>query len=361
MVDWDSGDTLAERMRSHAGTAEHLYGVAMRAMADDWESGGPVRAVCSGYENAPSGSVIQLRLLAGVFRLVLTGRAEELLPFYPCLGGEASPADSWPLMRDAIARHQVELHDALAIPPQTNEVGRSVALLAGLFDLVAATGQRRIRLLEVGASAGLNLLVDEFRFSGDGWEYGPPDSELVIDHAIIGPVRPAGFEIVERRGCDVDPVDASTPDGRQFLTSFVWPFDLHRHRRLAAALRVADSHPVTVDRASASDWLADQLMVTDHDALTVVWHSITQLYWPQAEVDAVDALLERHGSEGRLARVSMEFDLDADASARHSSSDSVLSTSLFRPGQGMRRMILGTAHHHGPPVRLGDPRDAPPG
>ncbi len=54
------------------------------------------------------------------------------------------------------------------MPPQTNEVGRSVALLAGLFDVVAATGTGRIRLLELGASAGLNLLVDRFGFFGTG-------------------------------------------------------------------------------------------------------------------------------------------------------------------------------------------------
>jgi hypothetical protein len=43
--DWDSGDTLAERFRAHAGETEHLYGYAMRGMADDWEAGGPTRLV----------------------------------------------------------------------------------------------------------------------------------------------------------------------------------------------------------------------------------------------------------------------------------------------------------------------------
>ena len=54
MVDWDSGETLAARFRAHAGNAQHLYGYAMRAMADDWEAGGPVRTVCAGYERGPA-------------------------------------------------------------------------------------------------------------------------------------------------------------------------------------------------------------------------------------------------------------------------------------------------------------------
>jgi hypothetical protein len=51
MLSWDEGRTLADRFRSHAGKASHLYGHAMRGMADDWEAGGPVRTICAGYEH----------------------------------------------------------------------------------------------------------------------------------------------------------------------------------------------------------------------------------------------------------------------------------------------------------------------
>jgi hypothetical protein len=111
----------------------------MRGMAEDWEAGGPTWVACQGYENAPSGAMIQLRLLGGVFRLVLTGKANELRPFYPCLAGTAPASQAWPLMREVISTHLDELHAALAITPQTNEVGRAAPLLAGLFDLVAAS------------------------------------------------------------------------------------------------------------------------------------------------------------------------------------------------------------------------------
>ena len=192
-----------------------------------------------GYEEAPAGAVIQLRLLAGIFRLVLTGRAPELRPYYACLGGTESPVTAWPVMRRVIADHPDELHEALAIAPQTNEVGRSVALLVGLFDLAAATGCRRVRLLELGASAGLNLLVDRFRVVGDGWSWGPEASPVQLLEAVHGAIVPAELEIVEARGCDLDPVDATSDQGRLRLTSFVWPFDVHRHDRLAGALRLA--------------------------------------------------------------------------------------------------------------------------
>ena len=134
-------------------------------------------------------------------------------------------------MRDVIGAHIEQIHAALAVAPQTNEVGRSVALLAGLFDLVAASGLRRIRLLELGASAGLNLLLDEYLFRGHSWHFGPSDSKVQFADAIAGPVHPEPFEIVARAGCDLNPVDATTADGQLLLTSFVWPFDLDRHKR----------------------------------------------------------------------------------------------------------------------------------
>ena len=367
MVRWDQGQTLADRFRRHAGPATHLYGYAMRGMAQDWESGGPVRAICAGYESAPPGSALALRLLAGVFRLVLTGQAPQLVRFYPCLGGRDDPALAWPVLREVIADHSEALRAALAVPPQTNEVGRSVALVAGLFDVVAAAGVRQIRLLELGASAGLNLLVDRFAFSGtDGlsgrseggrppsrgtaWQFGDRASSVRFAGAITGPVPVTDLVIVDRRGCDLYPVEATSQDGRLLLTSFVWPFQLDRHERLAAALRIAADHPVLVDRAAASAWLAPALDQTADGVLPVVWHSITRLYWPAEEVAEVEAVLAAYARQRPVARVAMEFGTGDDAAV-----EPELWSTVWSPGQARRHRRLGTAHDHGPPVRL-DPR-----
>jgi hypothetical protein len=345
---WDAGETLADRFRAHAADAEHLYGYAIRGMADDWESGGPIRDVCLGYENAPRGAVIHLRLLAGVFRLVLTGRAPRLVRFYPCLGGTAPASQAWLVMREVIGAHIEEMHAALAVPPQTNEVGRSAALLAGLFDLVAASGVRRIRLLELGASAGLNLLLDYYGFRGTSWHFGSVDSKVQFGDPIEGPVQPERFIIANRAGCDLHPVDATTAEGRVLLTSFVWPFDLHRHERLRSALAVAAMHPVQIDKAAASSWLP-QALAADKDGLPVVWHSITQMYWPIEEVMAVENILMSYGAQHRMGEVSMEFDLQTSPGAKPE-----LRTRLWHPAASapIRERLIGTAHDHGIPVRL---------
>jgi hypothetical protein len=158
-------------------------------------------------------------------------------------------------MREVIATHIEDVQAALAVAPQTNGVGRSAALLAGLFDLVAASGVRRIRLLELGASAGLNLLVDQYAFGADSWHFGPSDSKVQFADAISGAVHPESFEVVARAGCDLNPVDATTADGRLLLTSFVWPFDLDRHNVWPARSRsLRHTRCESIRRPQASGW-----------------------------------------------------------------------------------------------------------
>ena len=344
LLGFDAGVTMADRMRAHAGGGAHLYAELMRAMAADWESGGVVREICRGWEDAPRGSVVQLRLLAGLFRIVLTDRAPELVGFYSCLGGQEPAADAWPAVRDVLRAHVEELHEALEIAPQTNEVGRSAALLVAVFDAVRRSGLSKVRLLEPGASAGLNLLVDRFRFVDRGWSFGPRDSPVVIVDSVIGHVEPVRFEVVERRGCDLFPVDPLSPQGRLRLRSFVWPFHVERHERLSGALRVAAREPVHVDAAPAGEWLDGQLTAgVPDDVLTVVWQSITQQYWPAAETARVRTAVSEAGRGGRVVHASMEYPQRAGEAA----AELVVSG----PGSFSTRR-LGIVADHGIPVTL---------
>ncbi|WP_370891598.1 DUF2332 domain-containing protein [Janibacter sp. GXQ6167] len=270
---------LSEHFRRHFGPRDHLYGVLFQAMADDLDAGGIVASICRNHLDAPRSGAVQLRLLAGVFRVVLRGDAPQLERFYPALGGTADASECWPVMRDVLTEHEDELRRALDLPPQTNEPGRAACLAVGLFHAVRRSELRQIRLLEIGASGGLNLHVDRYRIIGPGWSWGDAQSPLLLDTRAAN-ARPETLQIVARRGCDLQPVDASSPDGARYLTSFVWPFDLDRHARLEAALRVAAIHPVRVDRASASQWLQRHLAEPmPPEVLTVVWQSITRQYW----------------------------------------------------------------------------------
>lgn len=215
-------------------------------------------------------------------------------------------------------------------------------MLVGLFEVVRRSGMTKIRLLEPGASAGLNLLVDRFRFETSGWSYDPADSPLVLRDGIQGVVSPQRFSVVSRRGCDLEPVDAATSEGRLRLTSFVWPFHIDRHERLKAALTVAAAHPVEVDRAGAGEWIERELdqSPSARDVLTVVWHSVTRMYWPAQETARVEAAVASARSRMVVAHVALKYPKDRPGGADQAE--------LSFDGE-----VLALAAHHGGMVVVG--------
>src|SRR3954470_20019429 len=152
---------LAQRFRRQADAMERggrspLYVELIRAAADDIEAGGAVARLFEGID-VPPGSVPSLRLMGALHYLALSGRA--------------------PLSLAAIDEHFDEIHARLHRTVQTNDVGRSAALYAALLWLVDRH-QMPMRLLEIGASAGLNLLTDRYCYVVDGVELGDPASPV---------------------------------------------------------------------------------------------------------------------------------------------------------------------------------------
>ncbi len=274
---------LAANIRLVAIACEHagspFYGDLLTRMAGDVEAGGPVWTVLGPHAHAPFEAVHCLRLLGGVHRLVLAGEEPELAAHFPSTGGDGDAVAAWPRFRAVVAAAPAAVLDALTRPPQTNEVGRSAALVGG-FLTVARDTSRPLCVLELGASAGLNLCFDRFRFEQDGSAFGDPASPVRFENLWEDSCPPfdASCTVAERRGCDRDPIDAGTAEGRLTLLSYVWPGQDERFELLRAALDVAARVPVTVDRAEIPDWLVEQLAVPRPGRATVVFHSIVWQY-----------------------------------------------------------------------------------
>ncbi|WP_051466894.1 DUF2332 domain-containing protein [Actinomadura oligospora] len=336
-------DLLAQAATCAKGGSP-LYAELLRRAAEDVD--GPVSAVVSGRPEAGW----CLRLLGAVHRMVLEGRAPELAAHYPTAGGTADPPAAWPAFRALLADRPDEVRAGMAGAPQTNEVGRAAPLVGGLLAIMAAAGERPVRLLEVGASAGLNLRADLYRYesgsdSGEpGGEpaFGPADSPVVLRDCWRGSPPPlsANLAIVERTGCDPAPVDP-VADGVRLL-SFVWPDQHERVARLRGALEVAARVPAAVVRADATAFLAD--LAPREGVVTVVWHSLMWQYLSPAEQARVTAAVERAGTaatpDAPVAHLHLEQADDADF---HSLP--VLTLRLWPHGGGERRVLADTPHH----------------
>lgn len=307
-------DHVAELLNGQAGECARLgsplYGALLERAARDVHEGGPCADALAGYEGARVEDAVPLRLLGAVHALVLTGQAPDLAAHYPSAGGafsRESPDASWPAFRETVARERGWVREWLSKPPQTNEVGRSNLLLAGLLYSVPAP-QLPVRLFELGSSAGLNLRAEQFHYASEGGEgsatgefrWGPPDSPVRLVDTWRGPVPdwlPAGaarnpaLRIVERRGCDPAPLDPLAPEGALALRAYVWPDQQDRMARLDGALRIASKVPATVEAAGAAEFLTG--IDLEPGTLTVLWHSVMRQYVPEAEWAQVERELGR--------------------------------------------------------------------
>lgn len=337
--------TLRAQGRFCAAAGSPMYGELFELVATNVEAEGVFAGILAGREHASSGQAVPLRLLGGLHRLVLDGRAPRLRAWYPSTGGSWDAAAAWPEILRTVTAHTESLRAALDQPPQTNEVGRSAALIGGLLRLNREFGFP-IRLFEIGTSAGLNLRADRYHYRYDGAEWGPADSPVCIDDAWRGGLPPAGaVRFVERNGYDIAPIDVTDADGAMTVLSYVWPDQTARLERLRGAIDVARDVPVRLERRTAADAVA--ALTLAEGALTVLWHSITWQYLSGEERaavrDSIDHLAERANGRCPFAHLTME-----PARAGPGAPLKFLVRAASWPGGETR--VLGECHAHGPPV-----------
>src|SRR5690606_22264722 len=150
-----------------------------------------------------------LRIAGGLHWLHLSGVEARLAPVYA--GEVADQAIVNQIVASVAAEWDARLVPWLDSPPQTNEAGRSSSITAGLLWLSRRLGPR-FEMNEIGASAGVNTMMERYRYDLGGVEVGPADSPMRLKPEWRGPPPPAGnVEITASRGCDVAPVDLSDP------------------------------------------------------------------------------------------------------------------------------------------------------
>jgi hypothetical protein len=345
----DSPTEHTARLLSDQGSAcrelgSPLYGDLLSWAAADLVDGGPTADVLDGHLAEPLSSVLALRMLGAAHALVLTGRAPELAVFYPSVGGSRPPgtdgASAWAALRQTLADHRSFIRSWLPRPPQTNEVGRGAALIGGLRHIAAEAGLP-IRLVEVGASAGLNLRADRFRITGDTGDYGDPTSPVVLAGGWQGAVPPdSRIEVVARTGGDLDPIDPATPEGGLTLTAYVWPDQVSRLERLRGALALARTIPAVLRQESATATLARTKLA--EGSWTVLWHSIFRQYLGPAQREELAAGVARLGA---AATPSARFAYLYLEQSRAGGCPVTLTT-----WPGGQRRVLGDAPPHGVPV-----------
>jgi hypothetical protein len=298
--------------------------------------------------NWPRGIIddaVPLRLAGGIHDLYRRGLEPALRAVYHGETGDGETGDQVlidKMLADIVARHDADLVRWFGSAPQTNEAGRSAGFVAALHWLSARTAPQ-FELLEIGSSAGMNLLIDRWRYDLDGIISGPANAPLTIHPEWRGPPPPAcRFAIDSVRGCDLNPIDVNDEAAAERLRAYIWPEMAERFARMDAGISMIRQHGVDLVRADAADWVETQLSLPQRPGVTrTLMHSIVWQYLPEQTQSRITSAMEtaaaQASAEHPLAWIALETNRET---MRHELSV------RYWPG-GNDPVLLGQAHAHG--------------
>lgn len=361
---------LGHHFRAFADTVERdggtTYAAICRAVADD-------DTVLSLLDSAPLMQRRPLLLLAAVHYLLLSGSSHSLGDFYDTVRlvrgrtGEPPPiGDVATAFKDFCGGHRTEIEELTATrSTQTNEVGRCSSLLPGLCHVAALYDREEpLALLDVGTSAGLNLLFDDYAYTyrsaagGATRQAGVTRAAVALECTARDDVThlpdlalPA---MAERVGLDLAPVDPFSDDQARWLLACLWPDNLPRFERLRAALANVRATP-NPPRLEHGDLLTDLrrvLATMPDDGPVVVFHSWVAAYLSEEEQRSLARQVTELGKERRVHYLYCESPFETPglptppSPVRREGPD--LATALVHVGPGgIDPVRLADTHPHG--------------
>ncbi len=225
-------------------------------------------------------------LLAAIHYLLLQGVRHPLAAWYPGIGETTGAGDLAAAARSFCREYGPQLTTVVSTRlVQTNEVSRSAFLLPAFTHIWQTNGERPLALIEVGASAGLNLLFDHYAYDyGSKLRWGDPGAPLLINCEVHGETLPPlpldPLPVASRLGIDLNPIYANDADETLWLRALVWPEHPERARQLDRALDVARRFPVPLVRGDALEALPNTVATVPRNQTLCVFHSNVLAHFP---------------------------------------------------------------------------------
>lgn len=346
-----------------------LYAAICRAVAHDDETATLLLAAGPGQRRP-------VLWLAALHDLVLGNPTVAAARWYPSVTGRGrSPSgDPWPAVRQTVLDQRTALTEVIATrTTQTNEVNRAVYLAAALTAACDDLPGQTVTLVEMGASAGLLLLLDRYRIerrSAQGSAVvGDPDSPVVcVGEDRSHPVPAAGLlpPIAGRVGIDLHPVPIDDQAALRWLEACLWPDVPGRVERFRAAVGLARQHPPALMRGDMIDDLTEVITVAQGHAEpgthVVVFSSWALTYVARERREEIEQTLRQLSAAGVpfswvtaepvgcVPGIPLPPPLAAD-----SSDGTVLAVRRWRHGVETEPRVLGICHPHGAWVDLSTP------
>ena len=291
-------------------------------------------------------------LFGAVQYLLLQGVEHPLAAHYPILSGpERTPGPAFPLFRAFCLEHRERVGELVATRRTQTQVVRRCTCLLPAFGLVFREAAAPLALIDVGASAGLNLNFDRYayrylRAGSEVLRWGRDGSRVELEADLRGPATmpppPPEIPVASRDGIDLNPIDLGDPDELLWLRALIWPEHVERHAQLVDAAAELKNSPIRLHRGDASRDLPHLLDRVPAEAALVVYSTIALYQVPREGRRRITEALEALSRERPVWRVALE--------GVHPPS---LTLTRYRGGAGETE-LLARASPHGWWIEWGD-------
>lgn len=293
------------------------------------------------WSGDPGPDALALRACGALHALARSGREPALSAAYPPAVFDMDKL--WTAIADVLERHDDMLTAYLDSPPQTNEVARSQMVLGTALIIANRTGLP-IDIYEIGASAGLNLGFDRYNYDlgqGQKWTSSPASLEIACEWHGNTPPLDTPLKIVERYGCDRNPLDPASKNDAERLMSYVWADQAPRLERLGTALKLAAQSGVKVEKCDAAEWAERHFNAPPRPgAVRMLIHTIVWQYLPQETQARIMAALQVAASHATPDAPVAHFAFENDMAGNGGRMDLTL-------WPGGETITLGRADFHG--------------
>jgi hypothetical protein len=192
---------------------------------------------------------------------------------------------------------------------QTNEVQRSWMLVPCFLEIARRTGVETLDLIELGPSAGLNLVWDRYRYRYAQGRWGPDDAPLELTgeerRQVPGDLLRLIPRVRHRRGIDLAPLDVTRPGDALLLKAFVWADQHDRLERLDRAVETLRTEPPHLEQGDIVARLPELLAERLPGALTVVFQTAVRGYLSPESWRHLLVALDEAGRRFPLALISV--------------------------------------------------------
>ena len=243
-------------------------------------------------------------LFGAVHYLLHGGQPNPLSRYYPSLTlNHESPDHVFPSFKKFVlsnAEHIIEILQTRLV--QTNEVQRSAFLYPSFLTASRLFDNRPLSLIEIGPSAGFNLLWDQYLYQYNDQEpVGLPNSSLTLTSSYRGDARPdfsGPMPTISRRiGIDLHPIDLMDRDEIQWLQALIWPEHFERKMRLNKAIRIAMVNPIEMIQGNAFELLPQVLAEVPETEIAAVYHTFVANQFSEEQRQTLLKIVEDFGSK----------------------------------------------------------------